>query len=252
MSPPVKSALRVLELLEHFAEERRPAAIGDVASGLGWPQSSTSVLMRCLVDAGYMDQDRRTGLYAPSVRVALATAWIQDHLYSDHNLLRLMEGVREQTGHTVMIGERRGIHVRYLHVLQSTREGRFTAKTGSLRPLFGSAAGRMLLTRLPQREVAILLRKANAVEADTRRRHDFDRISRDIERARREGHAESTGTSVPGAAALAVLLPVGRDRTPMTLSVGGPMAEVRRERERLLSVLRDAVALQRSVTGGGG
>ena len=46
---------------------------------------------------------------------------------------------------------------------------------------------------------------------------------------------------MPGAAALAVLVPVARDREPMSLSVGGPMREVRNEREQLAAVLREAV-----------
>ena len=241
MATPVKSALRVLELLEFFAEERRPAAVGVIAQSLGWPQSSTSVLLRCLTESGLFDHDARSGLYAPNVRIALATAWVQEHLYSEHKLLRLMERVRDATGHTVMIGMRRGVHVRYLHVLQATLEGRFEAKTGALRPLYHSAAGKMLLTTLAEREVAMLLRKANGLETDPARRLEFDAVCRDINLARREGYAMSTGTSMPGAAALAVLIPVGREREPMTLSVGGPMRQVQRDRQRLLAVLREAI-----------
>lgn len=249
MAGPVKSAQRVLELLEYFAEERRPAAVGEVARALGWPQSSTSVLLRGLAETGYFDHDPRTGLYAPGARVALATGWIQEHLYSEHTLLRLMERVRDQTGHTVMIGARRGVHVRYLHVLQATREGRFLAKTGSLRPLFRSAAGKMLLTTLPEREVAMLLRKANALEPDPALRVDFDAVRRELEAVRRQGYAVSMGTSMPGAAALATLIPVARDREPMTLSVGGPMREVRADRARLAAVLHAAVEPIRRAAG---
>lgn len=241
MTAPVKSAQRVLELLEFFAEERRPAAVGIVAQALGWPQSSTSVLLKGLADTGYFDHDARTGLYAPNVRILLATAWLQEHLYSEHNLLRLMEGVLEKTGNTVMIGTRRGVHVRYLHVLQSTREGRFISKIGSLRPLFRSAAGKVLLTTLSEREVAMLLRKANALEVDPAHRLAFADVRREIEEVRRRGYSISLGTSMPGAAALAVLVPVARDRAPMSLSVGGPLREVRREREQLAAVLRDAI-----------
>ncbi len=241
MAGPVKSAQRVLELLEFFAEERRPASVGLVARSLDWPQSSTSVLLKGLAESGYFDHDARTGSYAPNVRIALATAWVQEHLYSEHNLLRLMEGVLAQTGHTVMIGNRRSLHVRYLHVLQATREGRFMAKTGSLRPLFRSAAGKMLLTTLPEREIAVLLRKANALEVDARNCFEFAAVCREVHGVRQQGYAISMGTSMPGAAALAVLIPVARDREPMTLSVGGPMKEVRHDRDRLAQVLMDAV-----------
>jgi DNA-binding IclR family transcriptional regulator len=238
---PVKSAQRVLELLEFFAEERRPSAVGVISQALGWPQSSTSVLLKGLAETGYFDHDPRTGMYAPNVRISLATAWIQEHLYSEHNLLRLMEGVLEKTGQTVMIGARRGVHVRYLHVLQATREGRFVAKTGSLRPLFRSAAGKMLLTTLSEREIAMLLRKANALETDAANRLEFAAVVRELESVRRQGYAVSMGTSMRGAAALAMLIPVARDREPMTLSVGGPMSEVRRDKKRLAAILHDAV-----------
>lgn len=250
MTAPVKSAQRVLELLEFFAEERRPTAVGVIARALDWPQSSTSVLLKGLAETGYFDHDPRTGMYAPNVRISLATAWIQEHLYSEQNLLRLMEGVLEKTGHTVMIGSRRGVHVRYLHVLQATREGRFVAKTGSLRPLFRSAAGKILLTTLPEREIAMLLRKANALETDPANRLDFEQIVRELEMVRRNGYAVSMGTSMPGAAALAMLIPVARERQPMTLSVGGPMKEVRRDRERLVAILNEAIEPIRKATVG--
>jgi IclR family transcriptional regulator, acetate operon repressor len=247
MSGPVKSAQRVLELLEFFAEERRPAPVGVIAQSLGWPQSSTSVLLKGLAESGYLDHDTRTGQYVPNVRIALATAWVQEHLYSEHNLLRLMERVHVLTGHTVMIGTRRGVHVRYLHVLQATREGRFVAKTGSLRPLFRSAAGKMLLTTMSGREVALQLRNANAQETNPAHRLNYAAVCHEIERVRKQGHAVSMGTSMPGAAALAVLVPVAREREPMTLSVGGPMREIRADAERLAGILKDAVEPIRQV-----
>ena len=74
----------------------------------------------------------------------------------------------------------------------------------------------MLLTTLPEREVAALLRKANALESVAANRREFAAVCQDVESARRGGDAMSIGTSMPGAAALAVLLPVGREREPMT------------------------------------
>lgn len=237
----VKSAQRVLELLEFFAEWRRPASVKEICQSLGYPQSSTSVLMRSLCDSGYFDHEPRTGMYVPNVRLALATAWIGEHLFSEQSLLRLMERILASCGHTVMIGTQQGVHVRYLHVLQATRSERFTTKTGSLRPLFRSAPGKMLLTTKMEREIPALLRRANALETDPQLRIDLPRALREREEAQRNGYAMSMGTSMPGAAALAILLPVPHDHEPMTLSLGGPMREIRRDRDRLVALLNDAV-----------
>ena len=237
----VKSALRVLEILEFFAEWRRPASVKEVSQSLGYPQSSTSVLLKSLKDSGYFDHEPRTGMYLPNVRVALATAWIEEQLYSEQSLLRMMERVLSETGHTVMVGARQGVAVRYLHVLQATRAGSFTAKTGSLRPLFRSATGKMLLTAVPEKDIGRLLRQANSQETDGAERMATDQVLQDRRSALVNGYAISLGTSMPGAAALAVMLPVPRGHAPLTLSLGGPIGEIESEKNRLLGTLRRAV-----------
>lgn len=78
-------------------------------------------------------------------------------------------------------------------------------------------------------------------ETDPARRPEFPAVRREIQQVRRLGYAVSMGTSMPGATALAILIPVPRDRGPMTLSVGGPMREVKRERDELAAILKDAI-----------
>jgi hypothetical protein len=58
----VKSAGRVLRILEFFDEIQREARgagrgsrVAEIAESLSIPQSSTSILLNCLVDLGYMD-----------------------------------------------------------------------------------------------------------------------------------------------------------------------------------------------------
>lgn len=248
----VKSAQRVLELIEFFAEWRRPASVNEICQSLGYPQSSTSMLMKSLKESGYFDHDPRTGMYVPNVRLAVATAWIQAQLFSEQSLLRLMESVLAQCGHTVMIGEQQGLHLRYLHVLQSTRNGRFLARSGALRSLFKSAAGKMILTTKTQREVAQLLRRANGLASDPTMRSELEPLERELDGIRQAGYAVSMGTSMPGAAAVAILLPVPRGHTPMTLSLGGPMKEVKAERKALVQLLNDAVDGFRQAVAVGG
>lgn len=244
----VKSAQRVLELLEFFAETQRPATVKEISQTLGYPQSSTSMLLRSLCESGYFDHDLRTGLYTPNVRLTLVTAWIEEHLYSEQSLMRLMHVVHDACGHTVSIGKLQGAQVRYLHVLQATRPGNFTAKIGSLRPLFLSASGQMLLTTRLERELPALLRRANALEADPARHRELEPMLKERRKSLEQGWAMSLGTSTPGAAGLAILLPVPRHHDPMTLGLGGPTAEILRDRAQLLALLNDAVATLRDVS----
>ena len=108
---PIKSAVRVLQVLELFQRERQPCQLKDICTALGYPQSSTSVLLASLRDAGYFDHDSLTGLYTPNVRLALMTAWVEEHLYSDQSLMRLMHGVHDACGHTVSIAKLQGANL---------------------------------------------------------------------------------------------------------------------------------------------
>jgi DNA-binding IclR family transcriptional regulator len=245
---PVKSAQRVLELLEFFAQWRRPASVKEISQSLGYPQSSTSVLLRSLVSSGHFDHEVRTGMYVPNIRLALATAWIEEHLFSEQSLLRLMERVLSESGHTVMIGTQQSVHVRYLHVLQATRVGRFMAKTGALRSLFHSAAGRMLLTTKPEHEIPLLLRQANAQESSPQLKLQLESVLSGRRNALDSGYAMSEGTSMAGAAALAILLPVPIGHDPITLSLGGPIKEIKQGKMKLLKLLNEAVSAFRQAT----
>ena len=114
------------------------------------------------------------------------------------------------------------------------------ARIGALRSLFHSAAGKMLLTTLTQREIALLLRRANATAGSTQAALELPAVLHEIELVRQQGYALSQGTSMPGAAALAILLPAGRDHPPLTLSVGGPLNEITATHQDLLKVLTEA------------
>jgi len=234
----VKSAERAMELLEFFAEWRRPATVKEISQSLNYPQSSTSMLLRALADAGFYDHDARSGMYSPSVRILLVTEWIGTQLFAGQSLLRQMQRIHAATGHTVSVGVQHGIDVRYLHVLQGTRTDSLFAPIGSLRPLFGSASGKVLLTLKTEREISHLLQRVNARESDPQRKLELAAVLEERERTRRNGYAVSHGTSVPGASALSVLLPVPQGAKPMTLNVGAPIEVVERELDELLVLLR--------------
>lgn len=72
----VKSAARVLEVFEYFAGRKAPATVGEVCASLGYPQSSTSVLLKSLLTLGYLSYDGTTRRYAPSEKVANLGSWI--------------------------------------------------------------------------------------------------------------------------------------------------------------------------------
>jgi DNA-binding IclR family transcriptional regulator len=246
----IKSAKRVLELFEFFAECRRPLTVTDLVKGLDYPQSSASALLKSLVKLGYLDYDRFKRLYVPTLRVALFGGWVQDQMFSPTSLSSLIDGLHAACGgKAVVLGMQNDIYVQYIHMVQSPRHvvPSWYIKPGSLRPLCRSATGRILLSRKSDVEVQQLLWRINAEEEISLRLNVSD-LLKDLDQIRQDGYAYTEGTVNPLAGVIAVEMPTPASQPPMALGIGCMIEELRSNRERFLELLRGALRPYQSQT----
>src|SRR5262245_9190868 len=113
----IKSAQRVLEVLEYFNSERQRGTVMDIARTYGYPQSSTSELLSCLVALGYLRLDLRARTYRPSARVAMLGSWVQPDLFRHGAALTLMDELAGDVGATVMLASRVGLAAQVFQVV---------------------------------------------------------------------------------------------------------------------------------------
>lgn len=216
----VKSARRVLEVLEYFAQGVTRATVTQIANALTYPQSSTSVLLSSLTTLGYLEFDPDGRTYSPTLRVMLLGSWLQDELFGQGSLVAIMERLRQRTGQTVMMGLRQGIHVRFILSLKGTSADGIRYPVGVLRPVCRSAVGKMLLSALPNAEVLRIARHANAVETEPENRVSTRELIDEIGEIRQRGWAMTVDYPLPNRATLAVALPALPGQPPMALTVG--------------------------------
>src|SRR5690606_26598612 len=88
MAPRVKSAQRVVEVFEYFAQRRAPATLTQICSTLDYPPSSTFVLLQTLRELGYLDYSIDERTFVPTVRAALLGLWVNDALLQDGTIVR--------------------------------------------------------------------------------------------------------------------------------------------------------------------
>ena len=242
----IKSAKRVLELFEYFAECRRPLSVTDLVRGLDYPQSSASALLKSLTRLGYLDYDRHKRLYVPTLRVALFGGWVHDQLFSQTSLSHLLDELHAASGgEAVILGMQNDIYVQYIHMVQSSRQqvSSWYIKPGSLRPLCRSATGRVLLSRKSDVEVQQLLWRINAEEEPHLRMQVSD-LLKELERIRLEGHAYTESTLNPEVGVLAIEMPTPPSQPLMALGIGGRVETMLRE--RYLELLNKALQPYRS------
>lgn len=237
----VKSAARALQVLELFEELRRPVRATEVATALGMPQSSTSMLMRSLRDLGYLDYDRATRTYLPSPRVTLLGSWLAGGPVRDGRLIRMMEHLTDRTGKTSLLAARNGIFAQYIYTMPSRSTMRFHISLGARRLLAGSAAGLALLRDEEDDEIRSLVRRTAAeVPGFEATAND---VLENVRLVRSTGRFLSRGMVTPGAGALAMPLPPGLDlsKRPLALVLAGLMDELSRDETMLAGAMAEAV-----------
>src|SRR5215813_11410621 len=178
---PVKSAARVLEIFEFFNERKGPLSLKDITDRLGYPQSSTTVLLKSLILLGYLNYDRKSRTYLPSLKLASIGSWIADHVVPRGPILELMQELRQQTGETVALAVQNDIYVQYLRVIDSDHLIRFHIPEGSMRLLTHSSFGLLFLSLASNAVAEKTIRHINVAEADPKQRRNVAELLKSIE-----------------------------------------------------------------------
>lgn len=236
----VKSAARVIQVLELFDEVRRSMAVAEVAEHYGWPGSSTSALMASLVTLGYLEYEPGKRVYRPSVRVALLGDWIHTNLLKEGQLTRLMEHLNEVTGETILVAAQNGLHSQYLRVLQGTNALRVHLHIGTLRPLFGSGTGSMLLTQMDEAGIRKLVRRFNATTPPAGR-IDADEVLRRVAADQERGYSVSWNQVIPQGGLIGVLLPTSTGERPLVLGLSGYTARLQEREKDYVKLMRKSM-----------
>lgn len=235
---PVKSATRVLQVLEYFAQVRTPVPLKHISETLGYPQSSTTVLLKSLIALGYLRYDRAERLYFPTPRVTALGDWISQALFGQGRVLELMHDLHSATGETVSIAMLNDIYVQYIRVIQSTHAIRFHTDEGSLRPLTRSAVGWLLLTDRTDAELEKLVRRANIAVPRSEDRVPLDTIAGEVAGARLRRTLYLENLPLVGGATIGVVLPWRVQGRLVVLGMGGTIERMRPHRARYTALMR--------------
>lgn len=240
MSAQVKSAVRVLQVLEYFDRVRREAGVVEVARALGFPPSSTNGLLQSMVEMGYLAQGPQR-LYRPTARVTLLGAWIAPMLAPGGPVTALMDELSDATGETIILGIPAGMTVRYIHVVPATRPMRLHVGPGETRPIALSGIGRMFLSMMGDDEVRRIVFRHNQTQRGDETRIALAAVRRDIDQIRAIGHSVSIDRISRGAGLVCVALPQPAETGALAVAVGGLSTFIRAHSAELARTMKDAI-----------
>ncbi len=212
----VKSAGRILDILELLARATESVSLKEVAADLSFPRSSTHGLLQTLVGRGYaLRQDGER--YALNPVCQNGPGWIGG---TEANLIAvgqpIMDRLRDDCGETVYLGVRMRSHdVKRVAASVSHQAVRYDVVNQNLAPAYCSAMGRVLLAFGPPDAAASYLARLTPLARTPHTVTDPAVLAVLIAQAARRGYAISDEEMAIGGTGIAA--PV-RDSTAQVVA----------------------------------
>jgi DNA-binding IclR family transcriptional regulator len=206
---------------------------------MGYPQSSTSELLGCLVALGYLHRDRYARTYSPSARVALVGAWVQPAFFRKGCLLPMMDELVKEAGAPIVLASRVGLEVQHIHTVSPPGQRRGCQPVAARASLLHSPMGKALISTMDSERVRKLVHRLNA-ESDAELRVSAETLLEDLRQIRSQGYAVGAHDSAGGV--VAILLPQASPEERLVLGIRGSLAEVGERTEEWVRLLRAAAA----------
>ncbi|HMN70671.1 MAG TPA: IclR family transcriptional regulator C-terminal domain-containing protein [Rhodoblastus sp.] len=237
----IKSARRVFEVMELFERERQPLGLKFICETLKYPGSSGAAILKSLVLLGYLEYDRATRTYLPTMRIAVMGQWVAKHLFTEAKLLPLMKTLRDKTRETIILGTQSGTNAQYVHVMHSLEAIRYMTEPGSIRPLARCGIGLALLAGKSDEEIDMLVYRSNYAEPNRARRVALADVMATIRTIRQQGYYFSRGTYTAGVGVIAMLLPSAPFNRMFAVGIGGPVYRLEQNLDQNLAAMRKEI-----------
>ncbi len=228
-----RGAERILEVIEWLACQSAGRTLTDVVADLDLPKSSALMLLRTLVQNGYVMRDD-AGLYhmrrLPGEASADRRAW--------GTVLRLVDGslreavrLTDETGFIGVFDDAQ--QVRYLNKMLPAREIRYDRDISVARIAAHVATGQVLLAGLPEAE----LKAYCATLAQSHEDVDVDALIAQIQTVRVDGYSLNLQGRIEGAAGMAAPIFDRNGHMVAALNIAGPRERIAARQDEILSVV---------------
>ena len=238
----VKSALRTFEVLELFREERRPMRLNEIYTALGYPQSSATNLLKSMVITGYLNFNRTTRMYVPTMRVSDLGSWLPRYIHQDGALRAMVEQVQRDTDETVGLVAQNDLQIQYVMLLTPDHEYKAAPNQGDMRLMIDSSTGLAIMSKMSDRSIEKLYRYSRYYHPEMEYFASLDELMREIRWIRFIKSAYIHKRPTPEVSSIAISLDGDSNGIPLALGVGGFSDRIRAKKDEILTAMRDAVS----------
>jgi DNA-binding IclR family transcriptional regulator len=236
----VKSATRVLDIFEAYADARVPLSPSQMADRLRIPMTSCFNLMRTIESRGYLYALQARGGRYPTRRLLEIAQVISGSDPIGATVTAILGRLREDTGETVCLAKRNDLGVLYTEAFESPQRIRYIVRPGETRTLHANSIGKAILATLAPAELDATLDRIEYRKFTEATIVAKDDLRGDINKGRQRGWWSNDGETEPDALAVAIPVRIGSEW--YGVSVVGPRYRMKPRLRSLIEQLRAAGA----------
>lgn len=238
----IKTAGRVFQVLEYLRDVRRPVTVREISERLGYPLSSTQVLLKSIATLGYLRYDPSVRAYLATPRLATLGDWVMDSLFQGGQFLGVLGDIARRTGFTAILAVENDIYAQYVHVIHGTRAAQFSAQPGTRRLLCMSGAGWALLSVGSDEHVARAIHRSNLRLKAGGQTVDAEYVKARVRESRERGYAFSRSVVTEGIGIIAIGSAGNASDTRVAVGVGGLVDQLELAADSVVPVIREHLA----------
>jgi IclR family transcriptional regulator, acetate operon repressor len=237
-----RSLTRLLGLFDALAKSPDGLTLADLNVTLESPKSSLLNLLRPLVSEGYLIHE--AGRYRLGPAIFRLAAGIMSVWNFSRVLHPFLEELAARSHETVYVGvlDAGQKVITYVDVIESAKSVRYAMPIGTSRPLYCTAAGRMLLAHAEKAWVEDYLRTTKLEARTPQTTTNKNQLRKELERIRATGISISIGELMRESAGIAAPI-FGADRKVIAaMAIGAPSDRFEPELPALRKVLAEVAS----------
>jgi DNA-binding IclR family transcriptional regulator len=239
----------VLGLLETLANSKDGATLVELKVTLQTPKSSLLNLLRPLTSDGYVTRDRDSYRLGPSV-FRLASSIMSVWNFSG-TLRPYLEELARATEESVYLGvlDTVGKAITYVDAIESSHAVRYSVPVGASRPLFSTAAGRVLLAFGDRTWVTQYLDGTSFTAFTPHTIQSREALQHELDRIRHTRISVSLGETFPESGAIAAPIFDANGTLMAAIAIGATVTRLEHRLAERRPVIRDVAARASRMSG---
>ena len=223
---PVKSADRVLTLIQLLTEHGPGLTFTELQEATGWPRSSLYGLVRTMAERNHLSFNSQTQKYRIGIRLWEAGQGFELGVELVDLAMPHMEAAKEQLGETVQLAVLDGVENVYIAKSGASHTLRLDSFVGARLPAFATGIGKVLLAALEEAELDHRLRDVILVPYTSTTISDMGALREALRQIRTQGYAVDNQECTLGVCCYAVPIFGSAGAVVASISVSIPSVRV--------------------------